>query len=250
VPFADLDNPQSLNLYSYALNNPVTLPDIDGHQTPLSNGSPGNDQSAMCTPDMPDCDNHVKVDGVITSNAAENRIVERGLGAQCPGAFARCAIIGNNLMGSPENAATSTSKTVQTDNGGAVAVQISMNAKWKDLGSFWRYIPDQPVGMNIWKCEGCPNRWRQASKPANGLGWATLVVAGAIPAIEAAPVAASNVSAAENVVGRVVIRAITEAEARGIPATAAVKFALGLLVKMKGGTLNEAQRELRELRGR
>jgi hypothetical protein len=167
------DNPQSLNLYSYALNNPVTLPDLDGHQMPLSNASPGNDQSAMCTPDMPDCDNHVKVDGVVTSNAAENRIVERGLGAQCPGAFARCAITGNNLMGSPENAATSTSKTVQTDNGGTVVVQVSMNAKWKDLGPFWRYIPDQPPGLNIWQCEGCPNRHAQASKTANVLAAAT-----------------------------------------------------------------------------
>jgi hypothetical protein len=51
-----------------------------------------------------------------------------------------------------------------------------MNAKWKDLGSFWRYIPDQPVGMNIWKCEGCPNRWRQASKTGHVLFAATAAV--------------------------------------------------------------------------
>ncbi len=31
VPFANLDNPQSLNLYSYVLNNPVTATDPDGH---------------------------------------------------------------------------------------------------------------------------------------------------------------------------------------------------------------------------
>jgi RHS repeat-associated protein len=31
VPYAKLDNPQSLNLYSYVLNNPVALADQDGH---------------------------------------------------------------------------------------------------------------------------------------------------------------------------------------------------------------------------
>src|SRR6185437_10255486 len=31
VPFADLENPQSLNLYSYVLNNPLTDRDSDGH---------------------------------------------------------------------------------------------------------------------------------------------------------------------------------------------------------------------------
>jgi RHS repeat-associated protein len=32
VPYAKLDNPQSLNLYSYVLNNPLTGIDADGHQ--------------------------------------------------------------------------------------------------------------------------------------------------------------------------------------------------------------------------
>ena len=31
VPYAKLDNPQSLNLYAYVLNNPLTLRDLDGH---------------------------------------------------------------------------------------------------------------------------------------------------------------------------------------------------------------------------
>jgi RHS repeat-associated protein len=34
VPYANLNNPQSLNLYSYALNNPVALADRDGHELP------------------------------------------------------------------------------------------------------------------------------------------------------------------------------------------------------------------------
>lgn len=31
VPYATLSNPQSLNLYSYVLNNPLSKPDLDGH---------------------------------------------------------------------------------------------------------------------------------------------------------------------------------------------------------------------------
>ncbi|MGC2741861.1 MAG: RHS repeat-associated core domain-containing protein [Candidatus Angelobacter sp.] len=33
VPYAKFDNPQSLNLYSYALNNPLSNVDLDGHET-------------------------------------------------------------------------------------------------------------------------------------------------------------------------------------------------------------------------
>jgi RHS repeat-associated protein len=34
VPYAKLDNPQSLNLYSYVYNNPLGRADADGHQPP------------------------------------------------------------------------------------------------------------------------------------------------------------------------------------------------------------------------
>jgi RHS repeat-associated protein len=35
VPYAKLDDPQSLNLYSYVLNNPLSRVDPDGHQNPV-----------------------------------------------------------------------------------------------------------------------------------------------------------------------------------------------------------------------
>jgi RHS repeat-associated protein len=35
VPYAKLDNPQTLNLYAFALNNPESAPDIDGHRIGL-----------------------------------------------------------------------------------------------------------------------------------------------------------------------------------------------------------------------
>ena len=36
LPFADLRNPQSLNLYCYGLNNPVSNVDPDGHDVHVS----------------------------------------------------------------------------------------------------------------------------------------------------------------------------------------------------------------------
>ena len=40
VPYAHLDDPQSLNLYSYVLNNPLAKADLDGHGCPPDCGDP------------------------------------------------------------------------------------------------------------------------------------------------------------------------------------------------------------------
>ncbi|HYY72549.1 MAG TPA: RHS repeat-associated core domain-containing protein, partial [Candidatus Bathyarchaeia archaeon] len=50
IPYADLANPQSLNLYSYVLNNPITRLDPDGHA--VSYGNQNFDPTANH-----DCDN-------------------------------------------------------------------------------------------------------------------------------------------------------------------------------------------------
>jgi RHS repeat-associated protein len=42
VPYAKLGDPQSLNLYSYVLNNPLSAPDIDGHQCANGECDTGN----------------------------------------------------------------------------------------------------------------------------------------------------------------------------------------------------------------
>lgn len=46
VPYAKLDNPQSLNLYTYVLNNPLSNIDADGH---ACSGALGNTGSGFCT---------------------------------------------------------------------------------------------------------------------------------------------------------------------------------------------------------
>jgi len=44
VPYADLSNPQTLNLYTYVGDNPISHTDVDGHleNTPGQPGSPGS----------------------------------------------------------------------------------------------------------------------------------------------------------------------------------------------------------------
>src|SRR5271169_6207675 len=37
VPYAKLENPQTLNLYSYVQNNPLSNVDADGHEVDLAN---------------------------------------------------------------------------------------------------------------------------------------------------------------------------------------------------------------------
>jgi RHS repeat-associated protein len=46
VPYARLNNPQSLNLYTYALDNPTTLRDIDGHIEEGADTVSGGDEQA------------------------------------------------------------------------------------------------------------------------------------------------------------------------------------------------------------
>jgi RHS repeat-associated protein len=42
VPYSNLGNPQSLNLYSYVSNNPMTLADADGHEAGLTYNHDGS----------------------------------------------------------------------------------------------------------------------------------------------------------------------------------------------------------------
>jgi RHS repeat-associated protein len=46
VPYSKLDNPQSLNLYGYTLNNPLSNVDTDGH---ACSGILGNTGGGFCT---------------------------------------------------------------------------------------------------------------------------------------------------------------------------------------------------------
>lgn len=50
VPYAKLDNPQSLNLYSYVLNNPLAKADPDGHAPPDPAANPTPDPNAANQP--------------------------------------------------------------------------------------------------------------------------------------------------------------------------------------------------------
>jgi hypothetical protein len=53
VPYADFNNPQSLNLYSYVRNNPLSQTDADGHDVNVcTTGSDGSQQCSLLTNDQ------------------------------------------------------------------------------------------------------------------------------------------------------------------------------------------------------
>jgi RHS repeat-associated protein len=53
VPYADFNNPQSLNLYSYVRNNPLSQTDADGHDVNVCTaGSDGSQQCSLLTNDQ------------------------------------------------------------------------------------------------------------------------------------------------------------------------------------------------------
>jgi len=65
VPYADLSNPQTLNLYGYAGNNPLTNVDPDGHDCIYFSGS--GDASVKSGDCYSDTDNGIYVNGTINS---------------------------------------------------------------------------------------------------------------------------------------------------------------------------------------
>jgi RHS repeat-associated protein len=48
IPYADMDNPQSFNLYSYVRNNPLSATDPDGHDYYLQGGSQCGQNNIEC----------------------------------------------------------------------------------------------------------------------------------------------------------------------------------------------------------
>ncbi len=53
VPYADLNNPQSLNLYTYVQNNPLSHKDADGHKCDTGSVGPDGIFTFHCTNDPP-----------------------------------------------------------------------------------------------------------------------------------------------------------------------------------------------------
>ena len=69
VPYAKLDSPQSLNLYSYVMNNPMTRADPDGHAWQPDRGDTncaGNNSNAASG-----CDGHTTADQMKADRKAE-----------------------------------------------------------------------------------------------------------------------------------------------------------------------------------
>jgi RHS repeat-associated protein len=85
VPYANLDDPQSLNLYTFVLNNPLSFVDLDGHrmdctETPIKgpDGKIIDITTCTVTPDPP-TDSSQQCDELCQEAQGEQRPAENGL---------------------------------------------------------------------------------------------------------------------------------------------------------------------------
>jgi RHS repeat-associated protein len=92
---------------------------------------------------------------------------------------------------------------------------------------------DPEVGLNIWKCKGCPTTWRRASNTVDDLAVATAIVPIAVPAvgelIVVGPTVGTNIWGYAYYVlpgSGIVIGAALKPKAPGLGTVAATKFVL------------------------
>ena len=100
VPYADLTDPQTLNLYAYERNNPLSKPDLDGHGCP------------------PDCSLLSRVKAVASNpyvQGAGKIAVGVGLiltvaGGDVPGGVAGAVLVANTALGGTVSAVSGTAQ--------------------------------------------------------------------------------------------------------------------------------------------
>jgi hypothetical protein len=107
VPYADLESPQTLNLYAYVQNSPLRNRDLDGHGACEAAAGGGTNAWLACKgvkPTIQSSDNAVAIGGlpVTTGNATGERV----LGA-LKGAASLVLGAGNWLAGSPKDSVAS-----------------------------------------------------------------------------------------------------------------------------------------------
>ena len=113
VPYAKLGNPQSLNLYTYALSNPLSLRDPDGHEdeAPDQGASPGadpgtNNNSMTATP--PVAQNTTQTvqnasgDTATIKTPVTNVTVTAAAANNCQAPFLCNQPVNNNTIGPPK----------------------------------------------------------------------------------------------------------------------------------------------------
>ena len=84
VPYAKLDDPQSLNLNAYVRNNPLTRVDLDGHTDPDPNKPPTPPAQPTANPNAPRPKLGEPGGGNLIRTARIARILQRRLTTSLP----------------------------------------------------------------------------------------------------------------------------------------------------------------------
>jgi len=122
VPYAKLDDPQSLNLYAYVLNNPLNKMDPDGH-------CPGEGQQSSSS----ECA-QVKVTAKVSETPSAQTNVPAGNGKQATGVGGRIQdTITEDGKPLPDVKVTETNKNTLTENGQKVPL-TTVEGKAKSAG--------------------------------------------------------------------------------------------------------------------
>jgi RHS repeat-associated protein len=106
VPYAQLDDPQSLNLYSYVQNNPLWKPDADGHAAnPFV-------WTARTTRNSGDHQTEAKVEGGAIKVAVGIGLVGSAAVGDAPGGALGAAMIFNAVLGGTSTAVSGTTDII------------------------------------------------------------------------------------------------------------------------------------------
>ncbi len=156
----DLSNPQSMNRYVYAMNNPLAFTDPSG---------------------LDDEDGNEDVIFTTIGQASDGTYILAPEGSPIDS-----FMWGNDISTTP--IAWNNGQLTEVTDASLGYIQLNNPGEVFLLGELG-YLPngDRPVGMDIWHCPGCPATWRNADVTVHGLAIATAAVAAAPFAVSAAP---------------------------------------------------------------
>jgi RHS repeat-associated protein len=110
VPYAKLDDPQSLNLYSYVQNNPLSNVDVDGHQ---HLGCSTSECAAVMNKAYSQAASSPYVQGT-GKIALGVGLVATAAGGDVPGGVAGALLVGNTVLGGTATAVSGTAQIIGT----------------------------------------------------------------------------------------------------------------------------------------
>lgn len=202
VPWANFNNPQSLNLYSYVTNNPTSFTDPDGHDCVLQSRTGTDTEQVSVT--SGDC-SHVSTGDGQTKTFVNGTVT----GVQA-GQDGKSIDIGFK--------ASDGSTGVQNANAAPIPENINTAYQWGNNAQGYQTL----AGAN------------QAVGTFKGIGTfygASAAVATCVLFCEAAGTALVG---AESTTNATALRIMAYLESKGIPATTAAIFATKLMANMKG----------------